>query len=89
MIAVRARVTGRVQGVGFRWHTRAEAGRLRVAGWVKNLPDGSVEAHLEGAARDVDRMVAWLSDGPSAASVDDLVVTPADVEGCTGFEIHR
>lgn len=89
MIAVRVTIEGVVQGVGFRWHTRLQAQRLGLAGWVRNLPHGTVEAHLEGPEQAVDEMLAWLGEGPPSASVDDLAVEPAQVESLTGFEIRR
>jgi acylphosphatase len=89
VIAVLARVTGRVQGVGFRWFTRGEAQRFGLTGWVRNLPDGSVEVHLEGPERVVDEMIAWLGHGPPAALVEDLVVEPVEVAGHPGFTIER
>jgi len=66
------RVTGRVQGVCFRHYTQQEAERLGVAGWVRNLPDGSVEALLSGNDKQLAAMRAWLTHGPDAARVDSL-----------------
>ncbi|MBM9537219.1 acylphosphatase [Desulfobulbus alkaliphilus] len=60
---VRARVYGRVQGVAFREHTRQEALRLGLSGWVANRPDGTVEVVCEGALLKVDELVAWLAIG--------------------------
>ena len=62
-------VTGRVQGVFFRAAMREQADRLGVTGWVRNEPDGSVRAHLEGPDQAVDRLVDWCSVGSSAARV--------------------
>ena len=89
MIAVTAHIVGRVQGVGFRWHTMREANRLGLTGWVRNEPDGSVRVHLEGSERLVDEMVAWLGDGPTASRVDDLVVTETAPEGFGQFGIAK
>jgi acylphosphatase len=89
VIAVLVRITGRVQGVGFRWHTRSEAQHLGLAGWVRNLSDGSVEARLEGPERTVDAMITWLGHGPPAALVEDAVVEQVDVLGLDGFQIRR
>lgn len=89
MIAVRARVVGRVQGVGFRWHTMHRARSLGLRGWVRNVEDGSVDVHLEGPERAVDDMLAWLGDGPEAARVDDLVVTEVEATDLAGFEIRK
>ncbi|MGZ6898549.1 MAG: acylphosphatase [Acidimicrobiia bacterium] len=82
----RVRVTGRVQGVGFRESCRREAQRLGVAGTVSNRGDGSVEAVFEGAALVVDQMVAWCRRGPRSAHVRDVTVTlegPIDEVGFT------
>ena len=65
-------VRGLVQGVWFRESTRHEATRLGVCGWVKNLPDGSVEAVFEGPATAVEAMLAWVERGPVHARVDAL-----------------
>ena len=89
MKAVNVRVRGRVQGVWFRASTRAAAERLGLRGWVRNLSDGSVEAHLQGDVRSVDEMVAWCRVGPSGASVSavELVDVPAD-DTLAGFQIR-
>jgi acylphosphatase len=78
-------VSGRVQGVGFRWHARAKAEELALAGWVANLEDGRVEAWLEGEAAAVEAMLAWLARGPSAARVTGLEVVAAEARGLVGF----
>ena len=85
--AVAVRVTGRVQGVSFRWYTQQEARRLGVRGWVRNEPDGSVAAHLEGDEEAVDALVAWVHRGPSGASVRHVAVTDAGPTGAGGFEV--
>ncbi len=65
-------IEGRVQGVWFRESTRRQAVRLGVSGWVKNRPEGTVEALLEGPEDAVLRLVAWCGRGPSAASVTGI-----------------
>lgn len=67
-----ARVTGRVQGVGFRMATVRQAHSLGVAGWVRNLEDGSVEALLQAPHDRIDQMLSWLHVGPPAARVDQV-----------------
>jgi acylphosphatase len=74
--AFRARVTGRVQGVGFRWSAVREARRLGLRGWVRNADDGSVELEAEGSARSLEEFLAWLHRGPPGAFVDDVDVSP-------------
>jgi len=82
-------VSGRVQGVGFRWHTRSRASELGLAGWVRNLPDGRVEAWLEGEEGAVRTMLAWLAHGPPAARVRGVEVVERSCEGLQGFELAR
>jgi acylphosphatase len=81
------RVTGRVQGVGFRESCRREAQRLGVAGSVRNLGDGSVEAVFEGTTPAVDQMVARCRRGPRSAHVHDVAVTVEQPTGEAGFTI--
>jgi acylphosphatase len=74
-------VTGRVQGVFFRQTTAQEASRIGVMGWVRNLPDGDVEAVIEGDPEKVDRLIAWCHHGPPAARVDAVSVSWETVIG--------
>jgi acylphosphatase len=69
---LRVLVSGRVQGVGFRWATEAKALELGLNGWVRNLPDGRVEAEFEGTAAALDAMEAWCRKGPRMALVDSV-----------------
>jgi acylphosphatase len=87
--AVTVRVTGRVQGVSFRWYARQEAERLGVHGWVRNEPDGSVAGHLEGDEDRVDAMVEWCRRGPSSAAVRDVAVSEARALGAEAFDIRH
>ena len=80
------RVTGRVQGVAFRWYAEQQAAQLGVAGWVRNDPDGSVAAHVEGPPDAVDAMVAWCRRGPSSARFEHVAVWDGRVTGARGFE---
>lgn len=74
-------VSGRVQGVGFRDFTQNQARRLKVAGWVKNLPDGRVEAVLEGPAKAVEDLLAEIKRGPRSAKVDSVDAKDETPEG--------
>jgi acylphosphatase len=76
-----------VQGVFFRDACRRVATGHRVAGWVRNLPDGTVEAVFEGPADRVERMVAWAGHGPSRAIVHQVAVHDEEPEGLTGFAV--
>jgi acylphosphatase len=88
--AVRARVfvDGRVQGVGFRQSAAREATRLGLQGWIRNLPDGRVEAVYEGRRDAVEEMVAWSRRGPGWAAVTDLSVCDEEPTGEQGFSIR-
>jgi acylphosphatase len=86
--AVDVTVTGRVQGVSFRYYARAEAQRLGVQGWVRNEPDESVSVHAEGPEDAVTALVDWCRDGPSYAHVRDVRCTPGAVTGLRSFEIR-
>lgn len=87
-VRARVRISGRVQGVYFRQTTAQEANRLGVFGWVRNLPDGDVEAVIEGRDEDVDRLIAWCHHGPPAARVDDVSVSWETVTGqFRGFSV--
>ncbi|ACL01921.1 acylphosphatase [Desulfatibacillum aliphaticivorans] len=79
---VRARITGVVQGVSFRYHTQETANLHGVNGWVRNMPDGSVEAVFQGDPKAVKAVLDWCWIGPSFARVDDVVIQdePADEE---------
>lgn len=72
MMTRQIRVSGRVQGVGFREALREEAERAGLTGWVRNRADGTVEALLQGEAESVEAVVAWARRGPSAARVTAL-----------------
>jgi acylphosphatase len=72
IISRRIRISGAVQGVFFRATCAREAARHGVAGWVRNLPDGSVEAVIEGHAEAVEAMTAWCRRGPDGARVDGV-----------------
>ncbi|GAB6937661.1 acylphosphatase [Isoptericola variabilis] len=83
----RVRVHGRVQGVGFRWSTREAARRAGVGGVVRNLPDGTVEAEVEGTPDAVDAMLAFLREGPPAALVTGVDVEEVPPVGETAFDV--
>ena len=83
------RISGQVQGVFFRDSTRQKAEKLGLAGWVKNLPDGQVEALFEGPSERVREMVTWCEEGPQRASVTNV---DKDFKGASGdlqgFEVR-
>jgi acylphosphatase len=86
--AVDIRVTGRVQGVSFRFHAEQEARGLGLTGWVRNEPDGSVALHAEGEADALEGLVTWCRRGPSYARVDGVEVSPGSVRGDTSFRLR-
>lgn len=79
MKTLRLRIQGRVQGVWFRESMRIEAERLGVTGWVRNTPDGSVEAVVQGPDTAVDTLIAWARIGPPQARV--ARIEQADTQG--------
>lgn len=88
-VARRYVISGRVQGVGFRFFAEATAGREGVHGWVRNLPDGRVEISAEGEAESVERFARHISHGPPGARVSDVQVheeLPGHRE--TGFSVR-
>ena len=90
ILKVRAHVivTGRVQGVYFRGNTRKEAQKLNVNGWVRNLPDGRVEAVFEGKKEYVEKLIDIVHEGPSHAYVTDLKLEWLDYKDeFTDFQI--
>ena len=89
LIARRYVIAGRVQGVGFRFFAEAAAMREGVHGWVRNLPDGRVEARIEGDAESVTRVEAALRRGPPSSRVDDVIVEEEPPNArATGFSIR-
>jgi acylphosphatase len=80
-------ISGRVQGVWFRDSCRVEAEQRDVTGWVRNLPDGSVEAAFEGEEGAVAEMVDWCRVGPPRAVVTSVEVTDEPPEGTSGFVV--
>jgi len=91
MMSVRAHVivTGAVQGVSFRQYTRMKALENGVTGWVRNLPDGRVEAVFEGKKEDVEKMIEFCKMGPPNAYIGNLNIKWEDFKGETNrFEIR-
>jgi len=87
-VARRYLISGRVQGVGFRYFTEDVARREGVRGWVRNLPDGRVEVAADGDAESVERFERWIRHGPRGARVDEFDVSD-DVPGDhAGFSVR-
>ncbi len=77
-----------MQGVFFRAETRDRAASLKLAGWVRNNPDGSVEAVFEGERDRVESMVEWCRRGPAHAQVENVDVAWEEPEGDSGFTVR-
>lgn len=86
--ALQVAVTGTVQGVGFRYHAKAEADRLEIRGWVRNEYDGTVTIHAEGGQSALDDFVAWCQQGPQWAEVQSVATTAAALEGHRTFQVR-
>jgi acylphosphatase len=87
MIARRAVISGRVQGVGFRFFAERAARDAGVKGWVRNRPDGTVETVVEGEPDAVSRYLEWLRGGPLGSGVTSLVQEDRALAGYRSFEI--
>ena len=85
MRSVRLRITGRVQGVGYRAWALPTANRLGLRGWVRNRSDGSVEALVIGEDEAVARMIDACREGPFGARVSDVAISDADDDASAGF----
>lgn len=81
-------ISGRVQGVGYRYFAQRAARELRVTGWTRNLDDGSVEVHANGTDGQLDDFESRLRQGPRSADVRSVAVAEAPVSDATEFHIH-
>ena len=88
-IGRKVRVFGRVQGVFFRQWAVNQARALGVSGWVRNCPDGTVEAHLTGEEGAVANMIEAMGQGPSQARVEDVMVDNIESEDVSGFSVKH
>jgi acylphosphatase len=89
VIARHAIVSGFVQGVGFRHYTKLKARELALAGFVRNLADGSVEVTVEGPPQSVEQFLAWLEHGPPSAEVERVSVRAVEPAHVREFEVRR
>jgi len=88
MKRIHARVTGLVQGVYFRASTRDTARALGLSGWVKNMPDGSVELEAQGPEDKLNQLVIWLNQGPQYARVEKVEIKEIPLlEDSTDFQV--
>lgn len=82
-------ISGKVQGIGYRFSTVDRAYELELSGWVRNLPDRRVEAVFEGSKTAVEEMIRWCYQGPRGSVVQDVAVESEALENLRGFEIKR
>ncbi|NYT02938.1 MAG: acylphosphatase [Methanosarcinales archaeon] len=87
MICVRVRISGNVQGVGFRLYTSRHAQDLGVKGWVKNLPGGGVEAVLQGERKNVGELLGLMKTGPSGSMVSGMEMAEIKCKDFQEFKI--
>ncbi|MFP4367599.1 MAG: acylphosphatase [Bacteroidales bacterium] len=88
MKRLKMKITGRVQGVAFRHYAQTKASQNGVKGYVKNMPDGSVEIEAEGDEKALDGFVSWCHQGPDAARVEDIKVQEIPVKNDKSFNIR-
>ncbi|MGD0211403.1 MAG: acylphosphatase [Desulfomonilia bacterium] len=89
MNALHLIIRGRVQGVWFRASTQEVANQLGIKGWVRNTPDGAVEAHIQGEDSSVEKMISWCYQGPQGARVDHIDISRVNPdEEYTAFNIR-
>ena len=88
VLTVNLTISGKVQGVGFRYFVLRQAQELGITGWVSNKPNGHVEALAQGDKEDLDQFIAKVKEGPSFSRVDDVILNWEDgQENYTSFEI--
>jgi acylphosphatase len=88
LIARHYLISGRVQGVGFRYFAERAAREAGVAGWVRNIADGRVEVHAEGTRAQIERFEASLRRGPSRSEIRGVEWSEAALEGAQAFDIR-
>lgn len=87
-ICVKAVVSGKVQGVGFRFHTAHEGLKLSLSGYARNESDGAVTVLMCGDEKNVEALLAWLEKGPPTANVTGLIHEHVDWQAIDGFSIQ-
>lgn len=88
-VCISALITGKVQGVGYRYTTREQAIARQLTGWVRNLADGRVEALIVGERTNLNSMVDWLHAGSPAAEVTAVTLKELPLQSFQTFEIWR
>lgn len=85
--AVKLTISGKVQGVGFRFFVKENAQSLGIKGYVKNLPDGEVEAFFQGSKENVNKMIEMCKKGPLTAEVEDIKVEEKEPQNYENFKV--
>jgi len=80
-------ISGRVQGVGFRYHTQKTANQFNIKGFVKNQADGTVYIEAEGEEANMERFMMWCYDGPAWAHVDEVKIQESPVQHFMDFSV--
>ena len=88
LVRMHAFVSGVVQGVNFRWFVERVGNRMKLAGWVRNLPDGRVELEVEGPVQKVDDFLDEVGRGPLGSRVDSVITSEKPPEGAVDFHIR-
>jgi len=88
MKCFRAIIKGNVQGVGFRFNTMREANHLSIGGWVKNLPDNTVEVFAEGSEENITKFLEFLKKGPIGSRITKVLIEEKTLSGLTNFEVR-
>ena len=88
LIHINIRISGRVQGVGFRYNAREAASHYGISGFIRNQPNGNVYIEAEGARAAVDEFIAWCRQGPPRSRVDAVDITEGDVQGFGEFLVR-
>ncbi len=86
-VAFQVKIHGLVQGVAYRASMQATAEKSQINGWVKNCPDGSVEAQVEGKAKAIEDLIAWCQKGPKSARVDRVDISVQPLQNFSKFII--
>ncbi len=87
VICVRVRVSGRVQGVGYRHFTTIQAKELEIKGWVRNLPGGGVEALLQGERKNVGELLNQMKTGPASSMVSGMDLSEVECQEIDDFKV--
>lgn len=89
MATMHVTIKGTVQGVFYRATAKSIADQIGITGWIKNTPDGDVEAMIQGTDEQVDAFIQWCWKGPEKAKVSDVILKTVDAENFTEFKVIR